>query len=196
MTVMKRLSVVLVLLLAVPALAQDAKKQPSEAEIMAMYAEMAQPVAEHKRITDLAGSWKVTTKLWFDPAGQPMTATGTGVAKPILGGRFVQIDTTLAGTPASESMSVVGFDRRTNEYTLVGFDTLGTYYITAAGKYDEAQKSILLSGSYLQPPANVPQKYRFAWKMASADENVLVLYFATPDGKEARVAETTMARVR
>lgn len=190
---MRHIAIALTLVaLAVPAMAQE----PSAVDkMMAMYEEMARPVGEHKRLTDLEGKWKVTTRLWFDPAGQPTTATGTGTFESILGGRFVQSKFEVEGQLASESLSILGFDRRTNEYTMVGFDTLGTYYITAAGKWNEAQKAIVMHGSYLQPPANTEQKYRFVWTFQGRHEHVMTLYFSTGTS-EVRVAETKMTRMR
>jgi hypothetical protein len=94
----------------------------------------------------------------------------------------------------SESVTIYGFDRRTSDYTLVGMDTLSTYYITAAGKYDEAQKGIVLHGSYAQPPSMTETKYRFVWTKPGGKEHLFTLFFAMPDGKEMRVAETRFTR--
>lgn len=184
------------LLCAAPLVAQEPKK-PTQAEIdamMAFYVESAKPVAEHKRLAEMVGPWKVTTKLWFDPAGEPNTATGRGTGKLILGGRFLSLETTVKGGGIdSEALTLFGFDRRTSDYTLVGLDTLGTYYITAAGKPDAARKGVVLSGSYLQPPANTEQKYLFVWTIPSEREHLLTLYFVI-GGSEVRIAETRLVR--
>ncbi len=184
------------LLCAAPLIAQEQKK-PTQAEIdamMAFYVESAKPVAEHKRLAELVGPWKVTTKLWFDPAGEPHTATGRGTGKLILGGRFLSLETNVKGGGIdSEALTLFGFDRRTSDYTLVGLDTLGTYYITAAGKWDEAKKAVVLHGSYLQPPANEEQKYYFTWSTPSPREHVMSLYFLT-GSKEMLVSETRFMR--
>lgn len=163
-------------------------------EALDFYIENARPVAEHKRLAQLVGPWKVTTKLWFDPAEEPKTATGKGTGKMILGGRFLQLDTSVKGGGIdSEALTIFGFDRRTSEFTLIGFDTLGTYYITAAGKPDETRNGIVLAGSYLQPPSNTEQKYSFVWTTPSEREHLLILYFVI-GGKDVRVAETRLVR--
>lgn len=188
---MKRLLVAL-LLATIPAAAHEPKKSEAEA-MMDFYIEQAKPVAAHQRLAELAGPWKITTRLWFDPSGEPQTASGTGSGRMILGGRFLQLDTAVGGAFAAETLTILGFDRRTDDYTLVGYDTLGTYYITAAGKYDPAQKAVVLHGSYAQPPSGNEQKYRFAWSTLSPREHLLTLYF-TMGGKEVRVAETRFHR--
>lgn len=180
------------LLIALSAVAQEEKKSAEEAMID-FYVEAARPVEEHKRLAELVGPWKVTTRLWFDPAGAPKVASGTGTGKMILGGRFLSLEADVKGDLPSQSLSILGFDRRTNEYTLVGYDTLGTYYITAAGKYDPAEKGVVLRGSYAQPPTNEQVQYRFVWTASSPKEHLLTLYFLT-GGKDVRVAETRFAR--
>jgi hypothetical protein len=182
------------LLIAMSAGAQDAaKKKADEDATMAYYVDAAKTVVEHARIAELSGPWKVTTKLWFDPSGEPQTSSGTGSGKLILGGRFLEMTTDTKGAFDSESLTIYGFDRRTSEYTMVGFDTLGTYSITAAGKHDEAQKGVVLQGSYAQPPNMQQQKYHFVWTKPSDKEHLFTLYFAI-DGKDVRVAETRFTR--
>ncbi len=190
---MKRM-IVGVLLIAMSATAQDAAKKKAEEEaVMAFYIESAKPVAEHTRLAELTGPWKVTTRLWFGD-GEPQIASGTGTGTMILGGRFLELTADVkGGAMMQESLTIFGFDRRTSEYTMVGFDTLGTYYITAAGKHDDARKGIVLRGSYAQPPNMQQQAYHFVWTKPSEKEHLLTLYF-TMDGKDVRVAETRMTR--
>lgn len=175
-------SILLMLLLTVAASAQES---------LDFYIENAKPVEAHKRLAGLTGPWKVTTKLWFDPSGEPQVARGTGSGRAILGGRFVVVETDVKGQPDAESFTLFGFDRRTGEYTLVGADTLGTYTISAAGK--EEDQRILLRGSYAQPPSGMTQKYLFVWKRPSEREHLLTLYFDMA-GKHVRVAETHLGR--
>lgn len=190
---MKRLSVLVVLL----AVAGGLRAQSEEEKMMAMYMEMARPVAEHKKLESLAGDWQATTKFWFGPAGEPQRYTGTARNRMILGGRFLQSDVRQKrGDMSMESLTLYGFDRRTSEYTLVGYDTLGTYYITAAGKPDSARGGVVLNGTYLQPPALTEQRYTFVWTEKSANEHVFTLYFLGADGKDMRVAETSFTRAR
>lgn len=174
----------IVLLLAVPLHAQEA---------LDFYIENAKPVAEHQRLAELAGTWDVTTKMWFDPTGAPKVSTGTARGKLILGGRFLALESTVKGDVPTESLTIFGFDRRTSDYTLVGYDDLGTYYITAAGRHDDARKGVVLHGSYEQPPSGQLQKYHFVWTRPAANEHLLTLYFSN-NGKDALVAESRFTR--
>lgn len=132
-------------------------------------------------------------KLWFNPAEPPRVASGTATGRFILGGRFLQLDSRVKGGGiGADSVTIFGFDRRTNDYTMIGLDTLGTYYITAAGKYDDAAKGIVLDGSYAMPPSGHDQKYRFTWRDDLSDEHVLLLHFDVPGGKPMLVAERSL----
>jgi hypothetical protein len=188
-------TVLVIVLLLLPGLAaaQEQKKSASD-EMMQTYIEAAKPVAGHERLKAFTGKWNVAVKFWMAPGDPPMTAAGTATGRMILGGRFVQFEAKTEHPFPSESLTMLGFDRRTNDYTIVGFDNLGTYYITAAGKPEGPD--VVLHGSYLQPPSMQEQKYRFVWESPSADEQVMTLYFALPEGKEMRVAEMRYTRAR
>lgn len=191
---MKKILVVLLLLATTIEAEEPAKKAKSEVDaMMEMYIETAKPVAEHQRLAELTGPWKVTTSLWFSPDGEAHVSSGTGSGRMILGGRFLVIESDLKGSFGAESMTIIGFDRRTNEYTMTGIDTLATYSIAAAGKYDAAQKGVVLHGSYAQPPSGQQQQYRFVWTTPSPREHLFTLYFLM-DGKDVRVAVTRYSR--
>ncbi|HEX6177901.1 MAG TPA: DUF1579 family protein [Thermoanaerobaculia bacterium] len=192
---MKRQLVPLVLIIVAFPLAAQEKKTAAD-DVMQAYIEAAKPVVQHERLRSLSGKWNMTMRFWMDPSQPPMTMNGTAIAKSVLGGRFLQLEGVTEAPLPSESITMMGFDRRTNEYTLVGFDTLGTYYITAAGKEDAAAKAIVLRGTYKQPPSMKEQSYRFVWSSPSADEHLLRLFFALPDGKDMLVAETQYTRAR
>lgn len=191
---MKKILVALVLLATTVQAEEPAKKAKSEADaMMEYYIETAKPVAEHQRLATLTGPWKVTTRFWFGPDAEPQSSSGNGSGRMVLGGRFLLLESDVKGAFDAESMTILGFDRRTNDYTLTGIDTLGTYSITASGKYDEAGKAVVLHGSYAQPPSGQEQKYRFVWTTPSPREHLLTLYFAM-GGKDVRVAETRFWR--
>jgi Protein of unknown function (DUF1579) len=185
-------------MLSVPTRGAEAPKKqaplPSPDAMLAAYDAASKPVAAHKRLLELTGNWKMEVRLWFDPSQPPQVYPGTATGKMILGGRFLRMSAMSKGKLPVESLGIWGFDTRTSEYTMTGYDTMSTYSISAAGKYDPARKAIVLEGSFLQPPENLPQKYRFLLTSSKSNERLLTLLFLMPNGKELKVAETCYTR--
>lgn len=187
-------SLALALALTMTLAAQEKKSDVDP--MLQMYIDLAKPVAEHKLLESWSGRWNVTSKAWMDPAKPPLVSTGTATGRMILGGRFLQLDASLKGEIDADSLTLLGFDRRSGEYTMTGYDTLGTYYITAAGKADADRKTVTLQGSYAQPPTGQLQSYRFVFERTDERRHVWKLFFAMPDGKEMLVNEMVLARER
>ena len=96
-----------------------------------------------------------------------------------------------------EGTSFYGYDRRHNKYTLVGFDTSGTYYITASGDYDAETKTLTLKGTDEDPIAGITQVYEFQHKFIDEDTHTISLTFHCPtfgaDGPH-KLMEITLKR--
>ncbi len=173
----------------------------SLAKLMARYQEAAQPGPEHELLKGLEGKWTQDLTMWPEPGGQYMTSTCMGEATMILGGRFLQIDTkgVIFGMDG-QSMQLLGFDRRHKKYTIVGFDTQGTYYVTAAGDYDPKTSTLTLSGEDIDPIFNMVQKYDFVIKIIDKDTHSWSIIFKNPEmthgEKEFKMLEIMSKRVK
>ena len=156
------------------------KQAPERKEDKAMAAEMALagPGEEHRRLEALAGTWDREIKVWFRPDATPITIKAKSVNTMILGGRFLKIESkgTMGGMTI-EALQIVGFDRRTKKYTQVGYDSTGTYYVTAAGDYDPAQNAITMYGEDFDPIIGGTQKYSFIMRFISPTKYVAEVVF-------------------
>ncbi|MDQ3169395.1 MAG: DUF1579 domain-containing protein [Acidobacteriota bacterium] len=191
---MKALALTAALLAAAPAFAQEQQlKPPTAAEMQQMMALLA-PGPEHKDFEPLAGTWDMS--IAFNMGGPTMTFTGRAVNSLILGGRFLKSEST-SKDPASgmevESLSIYGFDRRTSEFTIVGYDTFGTYYVTAAGTKAPGAKDVVMRGE-VEEHGGV-KKYDMVLRWVDANTYVSEIVFHLPEG-DLKVAETTYRRVR
>ncbi len=189
---------VFTLVALVPAAGVAQEKPPAGPEDMAaMMAarEMAKPSAEHQRIAALAGTWDQTYKMYMTPGQEPLVAKGKSVNTMILGGRFLEFRIEGGeGEMRVEGLSVMGFDRRAGKYTLVGFDTWGTYYVTGAGDWDETAKAWKLPGEHTDPQTGRKESYTFVIRPESADRNVMEILFHLPDGQTLKAVEVTSTR--
>lgn len=153
-------SAAVALLAAAPLAAQEV---PDSAQ-MARMMELARPGPEHARLAALAGDWEAT----FQMPGMSFTATVEN--RMIMGGRYLA--STVTGSAAAmpfEALTILGFDRGPGVYTAVGFDTFGTYYVTGAGPWNEAENRAVLAGSYNDPVTGHAHDYEFVWTIAAPD---------------------------
>lgn len=164
------LSIGAVLLLAAGLCAQDAQDSAAQAAQMEAYMELMQPGPEHKLLETMAGSWNLKVTIWMQAGAEPMIFEGTAEQVMILGGRFLESKFAAGDGPfATQGLTILGFDRRYGEYTSVGFDTWGTYFVTAKGSYDPKSKTITMYGEDKDPVAGRTQKYNMIYRLTDQD---------------------------
>ncbi len=191
---MKRLLMCWILLVSLPLASQEPPKKSDADRLLERYAELAQPGPEHERLRMLVGEWTIESRWQMDPRSKPEQVTGTASTRAILGGRFFESTARSNGPMGVESLTVLGFDRRTNEYTFISFDTLGTYSVTAAGKWNETEKAIVMRGNDNDPVLKIQQSYQVRIKPLTANQFVLSISFDLPGGKEMTAVESTYTR--
>ena len=183
---------------------QDSAPQRTPEEIRALaerLAESARPGPEHERLARMAGVWDVEIKMWPRPGAEPMVMQGTVEAKTILGGRFLVQTAEIADTdPMGEQVSILGFDRRSGTYTLIGLDTAGTYWVTASGPADAGGDVAVLSGEDYDPIFERTQLYDFVLRWPDEDTFITEIVFKdemhTRGGEPFKMVETVQRRSR
>lgn len=196
---MKTLTLAAALLIAVPAYAQDAQALPQQTpEEQQKQMELMGPGPEHATLAALAGTWEESVT--FNMGGPTIKSTGRAVNTMVLGGRFLKTESRNAD-PASglniESLSLFGFDRRTGEYTVVGFDTMGTYYVTGRGKREAGAQQVAMQGEVDETIGgqSMRMKYDMVLRWIDADHYGMDIIFHTPQG-DMTVAELRYTRVK
>ena len=183
------------------AFAQPVTISPDSLRVLQMaMKESMQPGPEHKFLEMMAGNWKQEIKYWPAPGSDPVTMEGTAEAKMILGGRFLQTNSHSSfGGIDTDAMSVMGFDRRHKKYTYIGFDTQGTYSVSASGTFDPESNSIVMYGEDDEPIFGFTQKYDIVVK--SVDDNTMMISIIFKDEMhtkglvpEFKVVEVTLRK--
>jgi len=156
---------------------------------------MAQPSAQHKLLTDMVG--KFTQKIKFNYApGQFMEGDGAGETTSIIGGRFIQIKSIgkVMGME-TEVMTIMGYDRRKDKYTLFSIDGMGTYSVSAEGDYDAATKIMTLKGTEEDPKTNMKMDFKFVFDLSNDKIRKMDIIFLNPDGSENKMVEVTNTKI-
>lgn len=183
-------------LIASPVFAQT---QPTPAQLEKML-EPLRPTTEHQELVQLEGRWNA--EVTFMMGGPAMKATGSMTNRMILGGRFLISEGTANnpsgfGDPTIGLLTIYGFDRRTSDFTLVGFDTMGTYYVTAAGK-KASSGMVVMSGETLEYEGSTAatRKYDMTLRVIDANTYVTEVIFKFPGRPDQTVVSMTHRRVR
>lgn len=143
------------------------------------------PGPEHQFFDKYVGHWDLDVQIWMSPDALPMHFKGTGEGESVLGGRFLQFRSTSGAPPmVIEAMQMYGYDRRHERFTLVGFDSSGTYYLTAAGALDEGGRVLTLEGENQDPIKRQSQAYAFITTWTGEDQFVTELIFKGEADKE------------
>jgi Protein of unknown function (DUF1579) len=193
--------IVLLMLLSNPINAQD---QPSPEDIAAMreqYQKLSQPGDAHKLLASLEGNWQQEIKFYPAPGAEPMYFTGKSVNSMMLGGRFLKIESKGGeGDMYMESVTIMGYDNRYGQYTTVGFDTWGTYYIVAVGEIAEDGKTIVMSGADTDPIMGMDQVYDIIVTIESDDKYISEVVFKneeiTQGAEEFKAVEVINTKVK
>ena len=160
--------------------------------------ELAVPGPEHALLARYEGSFTQEIKFWRMPGAEPTTITGTVEQEMVLGGRYLlsRGKSSYPGMSDTETLGMWGFDRRHGVYTMVGFDTVGTYYVTAAGPYDKQSRSMTLSGTD-EDPTMGQQVYDFKMEFIDDDTYRVSIFFHDmfPDGP-FKMVQYTQTRVK
>ncbi len=163
--------VLFVFLIAIQGIgAREMPDSAAQQEMMARAMELAQPGDEHRLLEQLTGEWNHKTNMWMTADAEPLAFPGTASAKMVLDGRFLSGKfTTEAEEMSGAGLYIMGYDRRHEKFTYVGFDTWGTYSLSASSTYDEATNSITMYGEDADPILSHTQKYDFVVQFESED---------------------------
>lgn len=181
-----------VLLLCFKVNAQD--KIDQEAAMKAWQAYMT-PGDAHKMLAKDNGEWTYEMTSWMEPGAPPMKSTGTCVNKMILGGRY-QSSTfkgDFMGQPF-EGISTTGYDNARKAYYSTWIDNMGTGIMMSSGKWDDATRSITLTGTGYDPIKGRDCQMKSVMRLPDANTQVMEMFMVQDDGKEVKTMELRLKR--
>jgi Protein of unknown function (DUF1579) len=155
-----------------------------------------QPGPEHKVLEPLVGAWRAKAKIYLDPSKPPQDAEGVMMRKWIMDGRFLQeeFDGKLFGM-TFKGMGVMGYDPQKKKYVSSWVDNMTLSIMTSTGDYDAKTKT-LTSYSEQNDPSGMKVKTRDVVRIIDNDHHVLEMYRTPEKGKETKMMEVDMVRVK
>ena len=116
------------------------------------------------------GEWRVTAKQPDADGNLIEAGMGTAVATTRVGGRFLEIETSLVSAPLEDILYVMAFDTRHRSYNIIAFDNSGTYFVTAAGDSTSGPPHIEMYGTDEDPDMRsmgLDKAFAFVWHLGS-----------------------------
>ncbi len=151
----------------------------------------------HEMMASWNGTWNAETTIWEYEGASPQKSSGTAVNSMILGGRYQSSkhNGNMMGMPF-EGLSTMGYDNATKQFVSTWIDSWSTGIMTMAGTWDEAAKTLTLTGT--MPDIARPGKETFMKQVSTVvNDNTQNMVMYSPDpktGKEYKIMEINLTR--
>lgn len=158
--------------------------------------EAGSPGEPHKMLAKSTGTWSADVTHWMAEGTPPQKATGKSVSTMIYGGRYQQskFSGDMMGMPF-EGLAIMGYDNTEKKYFSTWIDNMSTAMMITWGTWDDASKSITLTGTMKNPANGLECNLKEIYKIV--DDNTHVMEMYGPDlqtGKEYKMMEIKYTR--
>ena len=153
--------------------------------------EAGTPGESHKVIAKAAGTWTADVTHWMGEGAAPQKASGKSVNTMIHGDRYLhaKFSGDMMGMPF-EGSSIMGYDNTEKKYFSTWIDNMSTAMMTTWGTWDDANKSITLTGSMKNPANGLDCDLKEVYKIVDDNTHVMEMYGPDPKtGKEYKMME-------
>jgi Protein of unknown function (DUF1579) len=151
------------------------------------------PTEIHERLAKRVGEYETTSKFTL-PDGKAMDSKGTAKITAVLGGRFLQEESTgtMLGNPVS-GLKLLGYNAEAGLYEAVWMYTGSTAMMSMSGKMNEDTKGVEFTAS-VPSPKGAKMNFTIVYKFADADSFTVELTARGEDGSKGPTMETTYTR--
>jgi hypothetical protein len=114
------------------------------AEDMQAYMTAATPGKEHEFLMREIGDWDCETTMWMTPDSEAIESTGTATVKPILDGRYTQVEWKgeMPGMGPYNGLGTYGYDNVKKKYVSTWMDNMSTGMMVGEGELSEDGKKL------------------------------------------------------
>ncbi|MEI9943688.1 MAG: DUF1579 domain-containing protein [Chitinophagaceae bacterium] len=150
----------------------------------------------HKIMAKGAGTWTGDVTMWMADGAPPMKSTSTSVNTMLFGGLYQQAkhSGTMMRQPF-EGISTMAYDNTTKEFVSTWIDNMGSGIMLMKGNWNDATKSITLTGKMKNPANGLDCSMREVFKIVDDNHQVLEMYGPDPaTGKEYKNMEIQYTR--
>jgi hypothetical protein len=97
------------------------------------------PGKMHEHLLGDVGTWRCTTTMWMTAESEPMTSEGTSIVKPLMDGRFTQVEMNgeMPGMGPYNGLGIYGYDNVSKQFVSTWIDNHGTGIMNGVGGLSE-----------------------------------------------------------
>jgi hypothetical protein len=171
--------------------------QIDSATMMKNWTAYMTPSKPHEMMASWNGTWTADVSMWHAPGTPPEKSKATAVNKMVMGNRYQVGNFTgnMMGQPF-EGMSTLAYDNAKKVFISTWIDNMGTGIMKLEGPWDEATKSITLTGKAVDAGTadGKEMNIREVFKVVDDNTQLFEMYGPAPDGKEFKMMEIKYAR--
>jgi hypothetical protein len=175
----------------------ETKVLPDSATMMKNWTAYMTPSKPHEMMASWNGIWTANVTMWQAPDAPPEVSKATAVNKMTMGNRYQVGNFTgnMMGQPF-EGMSTLAYDNAKKVFITTWIDNMGTGLMKLEGPWDEATKSMTLTGKAVDGRMTDGKEMdiREIFKIVDDNTQVLEMYGPGPDRKEFKMMEITYSR--
>jgi len=170
-------------------------QQGDQAEMMKKWQEYMTPGPVHQSFAKMTGNWNAVVTM-YDPSGKESKSNATVNYEMILGGRYMKstIKGMMMGMPM-EGMGLDAYDNATKEFISIWIDNFGTGVMNMKGKMDEATKTIVYTGTEVDPMTGKDQMTKTIMKNIDDNHASMEMYMID-GGKEIKNMQIDYTRAK
>jgi hypothetical protein len=150
----------------------------------------------HHFLSQLAGNWKGTSKLWLEPGKLADESSVVGTIQLILEGRYALYlyQGSIEGEP-QHGMFTFGYNITLEQFEASWVDSFhtGTGIMFCIGA--ERENGFSVTGSYPDPTGGPDWGWRTELEL-NGNRIIITAYNISPEGEEAKAIETTLTNLK
>jgi len=144
------------------------------------------PGKMHEHLAQDIGTWRCKSKTWMAPDTEPITSEGTSTVKPLMDGRFTQVEMNgeMPGMGPYNGLCIYGYDNVSQQFVSTWIDNHGTGMMNGVGELSEDGKTITWEYTGNCPIAHKPITMREVDTITGPNTRTLEMFGTPPKGGE------------
>jgi len=151
----------------------------------------------HHFLSQLAGHWQGTSKLWLEPDTLADESPMVGTIQLVLEGRYALFlyQSAIEGE-AQHGMFTFGYNTQMDRYETSWVDSFHTNTSIMFCTGSEIKNGFSVLGSYPDPSGGPDWGWRTEVKLLDDDHLLMAAFNIMPDGGEAKATEADLMRIK